>query len=67
MCYLIIVNNKTHFERRVVMTVAKNCMICGKEGRLEISPKIYKQYERYLSGVGYIQDIELPAEQRESS
>ena len=47
------------------MTIVRNCMICGKEGKLEISPKIYKQYQRYQSGIGYIQDIELPANQRE--
>lgn len=47
------------------MVVVKNCMLCGKEGRLEITPKIYKQYEKYISGIGYIQDIELPANQRE--
>ncbi len=47
------------------MTITKRCMLCGKESSLEITPKIYKQYERYLSGIGYIQDIELPANERE--
>ena len=47
------------------MIITKNCMLCGKESSLEVSSKIAAQYKRYLSGIGLIQDIELPADQRE--
>lgn len=45
--------------------VTKRCMLCGKESSLELTDEMYALYERYLAGIGYIQDIPLPADQRE--
>ena len=47
------------------MTVKKNCPICGEISELEVSEDTYKKYLSYKEGYGYIQDIPLPAEQRE--
>ena len=46
-------------------TVTKRCMLCGKESSLKLTEKVYASYEKYLAGYGYIQDIPLPADQRE--
>ena len=47
------------------MVVKKDCPFCGQSSQLEISEENYKRYLKYREGYGYIQDIPLPAEQRE--
>ena len=48
-----------------MVKITKRCMLCGKESSLEITEEVNKIYQRYLQGYGYIQDIPLPADQRE--
>lgn len=48
-----------------MVTITKNCMLCGKKSSLEITDEINQKYQRYLAGEGYIQDIPLPANERE--
>lgn len=48
-----------------MVKITKRCMLCGKESSLEITEEVNKAYQRYLQGFGYIQDIPLPADQRE--
>lgn len=48
-----------------MVNIVKRCFFCGKESSLKITDEVAKKYQQYLSGVGYIQDIPLPAEQRE--
>lgn len=45
--------------------IMKRCFCCGRESSLEITDEVNKRYKMYLNGVGYIQDIPLPADQRE--
>ena len=46
-------------------TVTKRCMLCGKESSLKLTADMYAKYEEYLAGHIYIQEIPLPADQRE--
>lgn len=48
-----------------MVNITKRCMLCGKESSLEITEEVNNAYQRYLQGFGYIQDIPLPADQRE--
>ena len=48
------------------MVISKQCPMCRKTTHLEVPDDIYQPYvTRYLAGFGYIQDIPLPADQRE--
>lgn len=47
------------------MKVRMTCPICGKENTLEVETKIFLKYQKYREGYGLIQDIPLPADQRE--
>lgn len=48
-----------------MVAITKRCPMCGNTHTLELNNDIAKQYDRYLAGYGYIQDIQLPAEKRE--
>lgn len=48
-----------------MVQITKRCMLCGKESTLEVTEQIAAMYDRYLAGFGYIQDIPLPANERE--
>ena len=48
-----------------MVKITKKCMLCGKESSLEITEKVAEMYDRYLAGYGMIQDIPLPAPERE--
>lgn len=48
-----------------MVKITKNCMLCGKKGSLEITEEVNKLYQKYLAGYGMIQDIPLPANERE--
>lgn len=47
------------------MEIARRCPMCGKTTAIKVSDKIAKAIERYQNGNGYIQDIPLPASERE--
>lgn len=46
-------------------TIYRRCPICGKITTLDISDEVNEQYIQYAHGVGYIQDIDAPADVRE--
>ena len=48
-----------------MVKITKRCMLCGKESTLEVTEQIAAMYDRYLAGFGMIQDIPLPANERE--
>lgn len=48
-----------------MVKITKRCMLCGKPSTLEVTEKIAEMYDRYLAGFGMIQDIPLPANERE--
>lgn len=48
-----------------MIAITKSCMLCGKKSSLEITEEVNKLYQRYLAGYGMIQDIPLPANERE--
>ncbi len=52
-------------NKPVKIQIKRNCMLCGKEGTLEVTEDIWQKIGLYEAGYGYIQDIELPADQRE--
>lgn len=47
------------------MKVKMRCPICGKITCLEVTPEVYKKYQLYQEGYGMIQQIPLPANERE--
>lgn len=48
------------------MTITKRCPMCNKVTHLEVLDDIYQPFvTRYEAGFGYLQDIPLPANQRE--
>lgn len=48
------------------MTISRICPMCGNLTHLEVPDDIYQPYvTRYEAGFGYLQDIPLPANERE--
>ena len=48
------------------MTISRICPMCGNLTHLEVPDGIYRSFvTRYEAGFGYLQDIPLPANQRE--
>ena len=48
-----------------VVGVTKICPMCGRINEIEVPRDIWDKVTNYWNGVGYIQDIPLPANQRE--
>ena len=47
------------------MTIIRTCPMCGKVNAIKVADALKPYIDRYNTGIGYIQDIPLPAEQRE--
>lgn len=47
------------------MTIKRICPMCNKTNTIEVSDNLENAINRYMSGIGYIQDIPLSAEKRE--
>lgn len=46
-------------------TIGRICPMCGTINTIEIDDKAAKALKEYKNGNGYIQDIQLPAAERE--
>ena len=61
---IIFASLKVKIYKHKKMKIIKVCPFCGKENVVEMT---YEQYEQYVSGKGYVQNIfpNLSAEERE--
>jgi hypothetical protein len=47
------------------MKIYRKCPMCGQVKNIEVADKLELAIDRYEMGIGYIQDIPLPASERE--
>ena len=47
------------------MKIYRRCPMCGQAKNIEVADELESAIARYESGIGYVQDIPLPASERE--
>ena len=47
------------------MKIYRKCPMCGQVKNIEVADELELAIDRYEMGIGYIQDIPLPASERE--